>query len=147
MRFPVLVAALWWGSLTTIGFLVVPLLFSHMASPAMAGSMAARLFAAQTWVSVVCGLLLLMVSRARIESNPGNPELGRWTPLMLILVLGGLLLALLSEFAVSPRIVARENLQLWHSVGSAMYALQWLCAGGVLWQLAGSKPVRSDCAS
>ena len=40
-----------------------------------------------------------------------------------------MLLALLVEFAVAPRIVARENLALWHSVGSAMYLLQWLCAG------------------
>jgi hypothetical protein len=140
-RFPVLVAALWWGSLTTIGFLVVPLLFSHMASPAMAGSMAARLFAAQTWVSVVCGVLLLMLSRAKMEPGADGSEPAPWSSLTLILVLGGLLLALLSEFAVSPRIVARENLQLWHSVGSAMYALQWLCAGGALWQLAGPRRV------
>ena len=29
-RLPVYAAALWWGSLTTIGFLVVPLLFMHL---------------------------------------------------------------------------------------------------------------------
>jgi phosphatidylserine synthase len=40
-----------------------------------------------------------------------------------------MLLALLSEFAVAPRIVARENLRLWHSVGTLMYAVQWVCAG------------------
>ncbi|HSV54030.1 MAG TPA: DUF4149 domain-containing protein [Burkholderiaceae bacterium] len=131
-RFPVLVAALWWGSLTTVGFLVVPLLFAYLPSPAMAGSMAARLFAAQTWVSVGCGLLVLMLSRSK-EVTAGAP----WPPITLILVLAGLLLALLAEFAVAPRIVARENLQLWHSLGSGMYALQWLCAGGVLWQFAG----------
>ena len=45
-----------------------------------------------------------------------------------------MLLALLLEFAVAPRIVARDNLRLWHGVGSAMYALQWLCAGLVLWR-------------
>lgn len=47
----------------------------------------------------------------------------------------GMLLALLAEFAVAPRIVARENLRLWHSVGSAMYFLQWLCAGVTFWKL------------
>jgi hypothetical protein len=53
----------------------------------------------------------------------------------------GLLLALLSEFAVAPRIVARENLRLWHSVGSAMYVLQWLCAGVTFWKLTPSRQV------
>ena len=33
------------------------------------------------------------------------------------------------------RIVARENLALWHSLGTGMYLLQWVCAGGALWKL------------
>jgi hypothetical protein len=44
-----------------------------------------------------------------------------------MLTLAGALLALLVEFGVSPHIVARDNLALWHSVGSAMYFAQWLC--------------------
>jgi hypothetical protein len=43
-----------------------------------------------------------------------------------------MLAALLQEFAVAPRIVLRQNLALWHSVGTAMYAVQWLCALVVL---------------
>ena len=46
-----------------------------------------------------------------------------------------LLLALLQEYAVAPRILARENLRLWHSLGSAMYLGQWLCAGVLLWRM------------
>jgi hypothetical protein len=45
------------------------------------------------------------------------------------------LLALLSEFGVAPRIVARDNLKLWHAVGSGMYLLQWACAGVTLWKV------------
>jgi hypothetical protein len=55
-------------------------------------------------------------------------------------VLGGLLLALVVEFAVAPRIVARENLKLWHNLGSGMLLLQWLCASITLWQLAHPAP-------
>ena len=33
-----------------------------------------------------------------------------------------------------PRIVARENLRLWHSLGSVLYLLQWACAGLALWK-------------
>ena len=127
-RLPVFAAALWWGSLTTIGFLVVPLLFANLETPAMAGRMAAKLFAAQTWVSLGCGFLLLVMSRPR-DSQESPP----WPPTVMLALLAGLLLALLAEFAVAPRIVGRENLALWHSVGSAMYLLQWLCAGVVLW--------------
>ncbi|MGH8820321.1 MAG: DUF4149 domain-containing protein [Rhodoferax sp.] len=129
-RFPALIAALWWGSLSTIGFLVVPLLFAKLPTLAMAGHMAATLFAAQTWVSVACGLLLLLLSRSKQTQS-----LADWAQDAIIFIVLGLLLALLSQFAVAPRIVARENLELWHSVGSVMYLAQWACAGVVLWQL------------
>lgn len=128
-RLPVFVAALWWGSLTVLGFLVVPLLFVHLPTPAMAGQMAARLFSAHTWVAVACGMLFLLISRSNRSRALINSGRGA-----LVFVVAGLLLALLVEFAVAPRIVARENLKLWHSLGSGMYALQWLCAGMVLWK-------------
>jgi uncharacterized membrane protein len=117
-RFPVLGAALWWGSLTAIGFVAVPLLFANLATPAIAGQMAAKLFTAQAWISIVCGLLILIAQR--------KPN---------ALVLAGVLLALLGEFAVAPRIVARQDLALWHTVGTVFYGLQWLCALVALWKL------------
>ena len=50
-----------------------------------------------------------------------------------------MLLALLLEYAVAPRIVARQNLRLWHSLGAALYVVQWLSAALVLWPLAGRR--------
>ena len=129
-RLPLWLAALWWGSLSTVGFGVVPMLFANLPTPAMAGGMAAKLFAAQTWVSAVCGLVLLLLSRAEAASAM-VAKLRDAMPF----ILGGMLLALLSEFAVAPRIVARDNLALWHSVGSGMYLLQWVCSAVVLWKL------------
>ncbi|HEX5697389.1 MAG TPA: DUF4149 domain-containing protein, partial [Rhodoferax sp.] len=117
-------AALWWGSLTTLGALVVPMLFANLPTMAMAGGMAAKLFAAQTWLGTGCGVLLLLIHRpGQVPAQEGRGQT------VLVFTLLGVLLALLSEFAVAPRIVSRENLRLWHSVGSAMFALQWLCAG------------------
>jgi hypothetical protein len=136
-RIPLLAAALWWGSLTAIGFLVVPLLFAHLGTPAQAGQMAARLFSAQTWVSLACGMLILMSAR----DAEGQPRLD-WAGGALLYVVAGLLLALLVEFAVAPRIVARQNLPLWHSVGSGMYFGQWVCALVVLWRTAGIRHSR-----
>ena len=131
-RLPLFAAALWWGSLSVIGFMAVPLLFKFLPTPAMAGNMAAKLFTAQAWVSVACGVLLLLAARSQ---RPAAPAQQAQTTMMFIIL--GLLLALLIEFAVAPRIVARENLRLWHGAGSLMYGLQWLCAAVVLWRLAG----------
>ena len=127
-RLPMLIAALWWGSLTTLGALVVPMLFVHLATPAMAGNMAAKLFAAQTWVSVACGLLLLLISRPK-----GDITQYPWARAAMVFILGGMLLAVLVRFGVAPRIEARQNLRVWHSAGTLMLGLQWLCALVVLW--------------
>jgi hypothetical protein len=134
-RLPGIAAALWWGSLTTIGFVVVPLLFANLPTPAMAGNMAARLFTAQTWISIGCTLFLMALSRS--EHAPAQAQR---TQVAIFFIVLGLLLALLAEFGVAPRIVARENLKLWHAVGSAMYLAQWACAGTVLWRTLRPRP-------
>ncbi|MDB5943397.1 MAG: hypothetical protein JWQ13_2963 [Ramlibacter sp.] len=122
-----LAAAFWWGSLTVTGFITVPLLFANLPSPAIAGNMAARLFGAQTWIALGCGLLLMAVSRGKDTQARMD-----WAGGAMLFIAAGLLLALLAEFAVAPRILARENLRLWHGVGSGMYLLQWICAGVTL---------------
>jgi hypothetical protein len=130
-RVPVLAAALWWGSLTAIGFVAVPLLFANLPAAAMAGQMAAKLFTAQTWMSVVCGLVVLMGIRPRTDG----------------FALAGMLLALLGEFAVAPHIVARQDLAFWHSVGTLFYALQWICALVALWKLSARSSSRSAASA
>jgi hypothetical protein len=129
-RLPVLAAALWWGSLSAIGFLAVPLLFANASSPAVAGQLAARLFEGQTWLSLGCGLLILMSAR----SEDGTAHMD-WAQGALVWVLLGMLAALLQEFAVAPRILARRELAFWHSAGTVLYAGQWLCALGALWKI------------
>ena len=120
---PLWLAAAWLMSLSTIGFVVVPLLFVYLPLPAMAGGMAAHLFSAQTMLSAACAVgLLLMIRLPRCDiATDVAPTLTLW-------VLGGVLLALLVELGVAPHIVARENLALWHRLGTAMYAGQWVCA-------------------
>lgn len=132
-RLAMLAAALWWGSLSAIGFLAVPLLFANAASPAVAGGLAAKLFQAQSWLGLVCGVLLLLSAR----SAEGSATMD-WAGGAVAYVLLGMLCALLQEFAIAPRIAAREDLRLWHNAGTAVYAAQWLCALVVLWRTTGS---------
>ena len=142
-RFGLLLAALWWGSLTGLGFLVVPLLFMHLPSLAAAGAMAAKLFTAQTWLSIACAMLLLMVFNKK-DAATHAPSV----QLAIKFIVAGLFLAVLVEFGVSPRIVSARldggNLRLLHGLGSAMYFAQWLAAGWTLWCL--SRPTETGAA-
>jgi hypothetical protein len=88
-RLPILAAALWWGSLSAIGLLAVPLLFANASSPAVAGSLAAKLFTGQSWLSVGCGMVLLMGARG----GEGAPALD-WARGAVAYVLLGMLPAL-----------------------------------------------------
>jgi hypothetical protein len=124
------IAAVWWGSLSTLGFFVVPMLFMHLPTPAMAGNMAAKLFTVQAAISAVCGLVLLMLFR----SNKAV-ALASIAQSATLFVVGGVLMALLVEFGVAPHIVARDNLALWHGVGTGMYVVQWVCAAVVFGKL------------
>lgn len=139
-RFGVMVAALWWGSLTALGFVIVPMLFTYLPSPAAAGQMAAKLFTAQAWLSIACSMLLLLVFN---QKEALAPDLRARAAIKFIV--SGLLLATLVEFGVSPRIVSARvdggNLKLLHGVGSAMYFAQWVCAGFALWTLSREKYV------
>lgn len=96
------------------------MLFVYLPSPALAGAMAGHLFQVQTFISAACALLLLALGGRDwpvIQSR-------RW----LTLVALGLVCVLAAEFWVSPHIIARDNLALWHRLGSGLYLLQWLCA-------------------
>ena len=133
-RFGVMLAALWWGSLTALGFMVVPMLFTYLPSPAAAGQMAAKLFTAQTWLSVVCTMFLLLIYNQKAHESYNFRAHNA-----IKFIVTGLLLATLVEFGLSPRIVSARadggNLKLLHFLGSAMYIGQWLCAGLALWRL------------
>lgn len=130
---PLWIAAAWWGSLGTLGFFVIPMLFLHLPEPAMAGRMAAKLFSAQTGVSIVCGAGLLLFFRPKWAAARVNIAYST-----IIFVAFGMLCALLVEFAVAPKIMARDNMVLWHRVGTALYVLQWVCATVVFAKLAGT---------
>ena len=136
LRLQLFLAALWWGSLTVVGGVVVPTLFAWVEPKALAGQLAARLFSAECWIGLVSGLLLILAGR-RTATGVYRPS--AW-------VLLAMLAALLLEVAVAPRIVARENLALWHGVGTALYLVQWLAIGRWLWSWALRQALPSESA-
>lgn len=56
-----LLVTLWAGSLWTVGYLAAPVLFASLADRSLAGSIAGMLFRAQAWLSLACGVLLLLL--------------------------------------------------------------------------------------
>ena len=126
-RLSLWLAAAWWASLSTLGLMVVPLLFIYLPTPAIAGSMAAHLFSAQTWLSCACAASLLLLNRP-MQRDLGlsvAPQVG----IRIAVHAGlGLFCAMLAEWVIAPHILVREDLQFWHRLGSASYLLQWLFA-------------------
>lgn len=138
-RLPVLIAALWWGGITALSFVAVPMLFMQLGNPALAGGVAAKLFAFQSHAGLILGLALLVILRRGTEQG-GRPDGPTITTLGFVLF--AMLLALLQQYGVAHNIVTARasggNLRLWHGLGSAMVLGQWLCAGVVLWRLSGA---------
>ncbi|MFN7121104.1 MAG: DUF4149 domain-containing protein [Hydrogenophaga sp.] len=132
-------AALWWGGISALSFLAVPLLFATLGSPAMAGPVAAKIFSLQCWAGLVLGMALLLILRRWRGEGAGIAPAALST---IGFVLFAMLLALVQEFGVAQNIVTARasggNLRLWHGVGTLMVFGQWLSAGAVLWRL--SKP-------
>ena len=128
-----LIAAVWWGSLTALGAWVVPLLFAHAPTKAVAAGLAVHLFSAQAWVGLVCGVLSLWGQR-HLDLLRGRPHVPS------VLILAAMLLAAIVEWGIAPRIVARENMLLWHSLGTAFWVLQWVCLAVYVWRLSMPPP-------
>ncbi|GGC04984.1 hypothetical protein GCM10007205_12740 [Oxalicibacterium flavum] len=72
----ILVATLWVGALWTIGFIVAPTLFSTLGDRELAGSIAGNLFRVMAWLSIGCGVFLLLTQRLRTRTfaaDDGRP--------------------------------------------------------------------------
>ncbi len=131
-RLHILLAALWWGGTTALAFVAVPVLFMHFDSPALAGAAAAKLFAAQS----VLTLVLAAVATLVLILASGQDQAGKSTRVLWV---GGALLAICNQWWVAPLIVSARatggNLALWHGLGSSLIVSQWLLALATLWLL------------
>jgi hypothetical protein len=104
------------------------LLFAHAPTKAMAGGLAAHLFSAQAWVGLMGGVFSLLVQR-HIDRLRGRPQVPS------VLILAAMLLAVIVEWGIAPRILARDNMLLWHSLSTIFWVLQWACLAVHVWRL------------
>jgi hypothetical protein len=136
-RARLLLTALWAGSLWTVGYLVAPTLFATLPDRILAGTIAGSLFRAEAWLSVVCGLMLLVLQMLhdRQVRTRGVQLIG----LMLACTLIGYFslhpfMAALREAAGPAGVAASSaNLQfgILHGISSGLYLIESLL-GAVL---------------
>ncbi|CAB3753607.1 DUF4149 domain-containing protein [Paraburkholderia humisilvae] len=140
-----LLTVVWVGSLLTIGYAVVPVLFASV-DRMTAGSVAAQLFRIEAVIGVVCGVLLLALANVLIRRGEGAYRRLRW------LVAGMLVCVLVGYFAVEPfmnalRVAAQEagtdvshsvyasRFGVLHGVSSLFYLIESLLALALVWKL------------
>lgn len=91
-----LVSGLWVGSFITVGFLVVPVLFSTLGDRQVAGMVAANLFKIIAYMGVAISALLMLLASHLVRHGINQYRLTRW------ILLGMLACAVASAFIIIP---------------------------------------------
>ena len=145
-RLFLLIAGVWVGSLFTVGYLVVPTIFANLQDRQVAGMIAAAIFQAQAYVSVLVCVTLLLLANTLIKRNVENYRSTRW----LILVL--LLISALTCFGLIPYmdalrqealllgipVMASPSASLFgrlHGISSGLFLIQSLLGLWMVWRL------------
>jgi hypothetical protein len=85
-RLFLLIAGVWVGSLFTVGYLVVPTIFANLQDRQVAGMIAAAIFQAEAYLSVLVCVALLLLTNALIKRKVENYRNTRWVILVLLLI-------------------------------------------------------------
>ncbi len=135
-------AALWWGGITALALVAVPVLFARLGSPAVAGPVAATLFSIVYALTMASTLVLLVMAIQHRKAW----NVSFTSPALVLLCLGGLAAATQEGWVAHQIVTARStggDLKLWHSIGSALVLVQWMAAGVFFGWLTG-RPVQTD---
>lgn len=149
-RIRLLVAALWAGSLWTVGYLVAPTLFATLSDRVLAGTIAASLFNSEAWLSMACAVIMLVLLWVGKGAEAGGIFAGsaaniaaRTRRTLIAVVLVMLACTLASHFFLQPMMAAlraaagpggvmdaaaHSQFGMLHGVASGLYLVQSLLA-------------------
>ena len=139
-----LLVTLWVGSLWTIGYVVAPTLFATLADRVLAGLIAGKLFRIEAWLSVACGLVLIVLMMRLTDERDAKARKH-----LLWIASGMLACTLVGYFGLQPFMsdlkeaaaggvmdaVSRSRFGLLHGVASAFYFIQSVLGGFLVWKL------------
>jgi MFS family permease len=149
LRAQLLVATLWVGSLWTIGYVVAPTLFSTLSDRVLAGTIAARLFRVEAWLSVGCAAVLM----ALVLLGNAADHLRR-RKVLLAIVAAMLACTLVGYFGLQPMMAAlreaagptgvmesaeRTKFGILHGISAAIYLVQSLLGVALVLKLGGGR--------
>jgi len=140
-----LISGLWVGSFMTIGFLVVPILFSSLGDRQVAGMVAANLFKVTAYSGVVICAILMVMASYLVRLQAAQYRLARWILLgMLACTVGAAFILIpwmnsLRDQALFLGISVREstNATLFtrlHGVSSTLFLIQSLLGLVLVWR-------------
>ncbi|MBU0688507.1 MAG: DUF4149 domain-containing protein [Gammaproteobacteria bacterium] len=125
---------LWVGSLWTIGYLAVPILFQAQPDKQLAGMLAGEMFRVQGFVGIACGVYLLLRDGVKFG------KLSLRQPAFLAIALM-LLITLALQFGIQPLMAGLKsqalplevmnsslasNFSMWHGISSILYLIESL---------------------
>jgi hypothetical protein len=145
-RLFLILAGLWVGSLCTVGFLVVPTIFASLQDRQVAGMIAAAIFQAEAYLSVLVCVVLLLLANTLIKRNIENYRSVRWVILVLLLI------SALTCFGIIPYmdalrqealllgmpVMASPSAALFgrlHGISSGLFLIQSLLGLWMVWRL------------
>ncbi len=119
-----LLLVFWVGSLWTIGYVVAPTLFAMLDDRALAGRIAGQMFHMESYISVVCGgLLLLLQGVSGSARHKAGPRMWLVIGIVALIAAGEWLIG--PEVAETPR--GSQAFAVWHGVAAALYLTASQC--------------------
>ena len=140
-----LISGLWVGSFITIGFLVVPILFSSLGDRQVAGMVAANLFKVTAYLGVVICTILMVMSNYLVRQSLCCYRLTRWILLgMLACTVGAAFILIpwmnsLRDQALYLGLSVRESsnailFNRLHGASSILFMIQAILGIVLVWQ-------------
>ena len=140
-----LISGLWVGGLLSIGFLVVPVLFSSLGDRQIAGMVAANLFEISAYLGVIICTALIVIANFLVRHDLQRYRITRWVLLgMLACSLGAAFVLIpwmnsLKDQALYLGLSVRESTHAvlfarLHGISSAIFVLQALLGLVLVWQ-------------
>jgi hypothetical protein len=140
-----LISGLWVGSFITIGFLVVPVLFSSLGDRQVAGVVAANLFKSTAYIGVFISFVLMIMANHLVRHGKSQYRLTRWMLLgMLACTVGAAFILIpwmnsLRDQALYLGLSVREstNAALFnrlHGASSILFMIQTLIGFVLVWR-------------
>ncbi|TVO69216.1 DUF4149 domain-containing protein [Denitromonas ohlonensis] len=150
-----LILTLWVGAMWAVAYLVVPVLFSALDNPVLAGSLAGKLFENVAWLGLVCGAGLLVLQFSRGHASP-LPRV------VVICIIGMVALVCVGQFVIDPMIAAikaeagaagvmagaqQDRFAMWHGIASVLYLCQSLLGALAVWRAAVPEGTIADASA